>query len=248
MRKKLDSPQAYTDRHAVLDISLCCTLKAGLNISHNKLLAKLSAPDQALIAEACEFTQLRAGDVIGSPSSTRNDVFFLLDACVAMFVRPLDGGKGLALGLIGSDGAVGIQHAFGLGTGNLTLLVQAKGGAFRAEGAAIERILKKKPEILMVFSRNLWAMYQEVAFLAARMQMHDIKSRLAGWIQLSSIRSASLQLKLTQTYLADVLGVTRSSVTLAALELKQQGVISYSRGYLQILNVRDLQAAAHWKF
>ncbi len=231
-------PQAFSGRN----------LKVGLTISHNQLLLKLSVSSQALIAKEFEWVQLQEGDVIGSPTSTRCDVFFLLDACVAMFVHPLGGGKGLAVGLIGGEGAAGLQHALGLGAGNITLRVQAQGGALRAEGAAIERILKSKPEILMVFSRYIWALCQEVAFLAAHLQVKDIQSRLAGWIQLSADRNASLELKLTQTYLSDVLGVTRSSVTLAAQELKQQGLISYSRGYLQILNLKGLQAAADLHF
>ncbi|WP_146183317.1 Crp/Fnr family transcriptional regulator [Limnohabitans sp. JirII-29] len=220
--------------------------KACLNISQNSLLEKLALSDQAMMAKLCEFTTLKVGDVIGSPTSEKSYVYFLLSACVAMVVRPTGGTMGLAVGLVGSEGAVGLQHAFGLGAGNVTLIVQASGLALRIDGLTIQRVLKKKPEILMLFSRYLWSVYQEVAFLAALMQMQDIKSRLAGWLLLSSIRSDSLQLKLTQTYLADMLGVRRSSVTLAALELKQQGIISYSRGYLNILNDKALKAEAHW--
>jgi CRP-like cAMP-binding protein len=214
-----------------------------LNLLHNGLVAQLSPADQTLLQRRCKPVNLAAGEVLSGPGSPNGHIHFLTSGSVALVV--CSGGQtGLAVGLAGREGAVGLQFALGLGAGNLTLLVQSGGTAFRADGIALQRLSGRRSTMLLAFSRYLWLFSQEVAMLAAAAQIQDIKARLASWILLSGARAPDAELHLTHAHLAAMLGVRRAGVTLAAMELKERGLVDYRRGRIHILDLAGLQAAA----
>lgn len=210
---------------------------------HNGLVAQLSNDDQRLLESRCMPVELVTGDILATPHLPDGHIHFLTSASVALVVRHTDG-SGLAVGLTGREGAVGLQHALGLGAGNLTLLVQRGGTAFRADGEALRRLVARRGTMLRVFAIYMWVFSQEVASMAAASQSHDIKARLANWILLSHARSGQEDLYLTHAHLADMLGVRRAGVTLAAVELKEMGLVDYQRGRIQILNMDGLRTMA----
>lgn len=214
-----------------------------MTLKHNGLVAQLATEDQRLIERRCKPVELRTGDTLSAPHMPNGHVHFLTTACVALVVRHTDG-SGLAVGLTGHEGAVGLQHALGLGSGNLTLHVQSGGTAFRADGEAMQRLIARRAHLLRAFAIYLWGLSQEVASLAAASQTHDIKARLANWILLSHARNGHDDLYLTHAHLADMLGVRRAGVTLAAVELKEVGLVDYQRGRINILDMDGLRAVA----
>jgi len=213
-----------------------------LNLIENGLVAQLSSGDQALLSKRCEAIDLEGGQILSTPDSSTHGVFFLTSASVALVVRNANG-VGLALGLTGREGAVGVPSAFGLGAGNLTLLVQTAGTAWRMDGGELERLISRRSAMLLTFSRYLWSVAQEIATVAAFSQSQDIKARLAGWILASDLRVKQAWLDLTHAHLADMLGVRRVSITLAAAQLKEQGLVEYRRGRIRIVDREGLEKA-----
>lgn len=212
---------------------------------HNGLVAQLPPTDQGLLLRRCEPVELKAGEILSAPGAASGHVYFLLSgASVALVVRN-GGGSGLAVGLAGREGAVGLQFALGLGAGHFTLLVQSSGAAFRADGAVLQRLSDRRLGMLRTFAGYLWVFSQEVAELAASAQVQDIQARLARWILLSQARTHQTELQLTHAHLADMLGVRRAGITLAARNLKDRGLVDYRRGRIQILNLEGLATVAH---
>ena len=80
--------------------------------------------------------------------------------------------------------------------------------------------------------------------MAASFQTLDIQARLAAWLVLSAQTARSQNLSLTHEHLAHMLGVRRVSITLAAGQLRDQGLLSYSRGQVRLLDLDGLQQAA----
>lgn len=214
-----------------------------MTFKHNGVVAQLSNDDQRLLESRCKPIQVSTGDILAAPHQPNGLVHFLSSASVALLVRHSDG-SGLAVGLAGPEGAVGLQHALGLGAGNLTLQVQRGGTAFRADGEVLRRLVTRRSSMLQVFAIYMWMFSQEVASLAAASQTHDIKARLANWILLSHARNGHDDLLLTHAHLADMLGVRRAGVTLAAVELKALGLVDYQRGRVHILDLEGLRRVA----
>ena len=123
--------------------------------------------------------------------------------------------------------------------------MQSSGAAFRADGAVLQRLSDRRLGMLRTFAGYLWVFSQEVAELAAAAQVQDIQARLARWILLSQVRTHQTELQLTHAHLADMLGVRRAGVTLAARNLKDRGLVDYRRGRIQILNLEGLATVAH---
>ncbi|MBW8313620.1 MAG: Crp/Fnr family transcriptional regulator [Hydrogenophaga sp.] len=216
-----------------------------MNLLHNGLVAQLPPTDQGLLLRRCEPVELTAGEILSAPGAASGHVYFLLSGTSVALVVRNGGGSGLAVGLAGREGAVGLQFALGLGAGHFTLLVQSSGAAFRADGAVLQRLSDRRLGMLRTFAGYLWVFSQEVAELAAAAQVQDIQARLARWILLSQARTHQTELQLTHAHLADMLGVRRAGVTLAARNLKDRGLVDYRRGRIQILNLEGLATVAH---
>src|SRR6202041_2284872 len=75
-------------------------------------------------------------------------------------------------------------------------------------------------------------------------RLHEVNARLARWLLTSADRMESESLHLTQEFLSQMLGVQRSTVTVAAGELQRAGMIGYSRGKINILDRRKLTKVA----
>lgn len=217
-----------------------------MSFLHNGLLASLSETDQALLLKKAQIVHFKAGDVLAAPETTTPQVFFLIQGAVALFVRKSakHPDEGLAVGLVGPEGALGLQWALGLGAGNLTLLVQSPGSAYVVDGLALQQLVQRKPAILLAFSKYVWAAYETVTAFAALSHLTDVKRRLAHWLLLSAKCCAPEALMITHAHIAQMLGVRRASITLAAREMKVQGLIAYSRGYMEIKKPEALQRVA----
>ena len=75
-------------------------------------------------------------------------------------------------------------------------------------------------------------------------RLHDVRQRLARWLLMAQDRVDAAILPITHEFLAIMLGTDRPSVSLAAGELKKNNAIQYSRGKVEILNRKRLEALA----
>lgn len=210
----------------------------------NGLIAQLTQADQAALLHQAQTIQLKVGDILSPPSYPELQIFFPTCGAIALYVGhgSTMPGAGLAVGLVGAEGAVGLQIALGLGASNFQLVVQSAGMAYMVDGHTAQRLVQRRKEVLLIFSRYLWSVYETIATLASRAYTQDIKARLAHWLLLSADRCAPSPLLLTHDEIAKMLGVTRASITLAARALKLKRYISYSRGHIKLLNVDALKA------
>ena len=210
---------------------------------HNGLIAQLMPSDQALLLKKAKLIHFKAGEVLGAPVEASPQVFFIISGSVALFVckNSADMSVGLAVGLVGSEGAVGLQSALGLCAGNLRNLVQSPGSAYVVDALVLQRLIKRQSRVLLAISRYLWMVYESVAAMAAMSQSQDVRIRFAHWLLISFERCQPNALVMTHAQVAHMLGVRRASITLVARELKIAGVIGYSRGHIQIHQLAALK-------
>jgi CRP-like cAMP-binding protein len=95
-----------------------------------------------------------------------------------------------------------------------------------------------------LLQRYTQALFSQIAQSSACNRLHTIDQRCARWLLQTHDRVSSDEFPLTQEFLAQMLGVQRSSVNGAAGALQERGVIRYSRGVITILDREGLEAAA----
>ncbi len=207
----------------------------------NGLIFQLAKEDQNRLQHICKPVQLVAGQILcDTAQQATPKVYFLTGACVALLVESSSRNT-LAVGLIGSEGAIGLGSVLDIGPENLKFRVQTAGDAWVAESADLALLLHQRPGMLWPISQYLWLLAAHVANMAASIQSDDITTRLARWLTLSADKAQSRHLQLTHDHLAQMLGVRRVSVTLAAGGLKKLGHIDYQRGELSILDMTALR-------
>jgi CRP-like cAMP-binding protein len=213
-----------------------------VNLSDNGLLTDLPELECSLLVLACERVELKAGQVLGSRNATPM-VYFLTGATVALLVKD-EHHASLAVGLLGSAHAVGLEQVLGCHNPTLEHRVQTAGSAWCIPAPVLEALALEHAAILNAISRQLWLLVSHVASFAASIQTLDIQARLAAWLVLSAQTAHSQHLRLTHEHLAHMLGVRRVSITLAAGHLREQGLLSYSRGQVHLLDMPGLVQAA----
>ena len=217
-----------------------------VNALSNGLITQLDPADQALLLRRAKIVTLNVGDVLPSTDANTSLIYFPLSGAIALYVgrhgQPVS--VGMAVGLIGAEGAAGLQAALGFGAGNLKMLVQSAGQAYAVDGVVAQRLVQRRRTMLLQFSRYLWTVFDSIVVLASQPYTQDIKVRLAHWLLLSAQRCATASLVLTHAQIAQMLGVRRASISIAAREMKLKRYISYNRGHIALLNVPALQALA----
>jgi CRP-like cAMP-binding protein len=144
----------------------------------------------------------------------------------------------------GREGAVGLQAGFGPRLSFTRAAVQIPGKFSTISATRFEHAVSRSTalrDLIIRYTETLWAEAQQNAACNA---IHDGASRLCRWLLQCADRTGSEQLLLTQEFLAEMLGVRRTTVTLLAQELQKRGVVRYSRGRITILDRPALEGCA----
>jgi hypothetical protein len=146
--------------------------------------------------------------------------------------------------MVGRDGVVGAAAAL---DGRISLsrgIVQLAGDAMQCEPGALRTVAMQSHRMLSMLIRHEQTVYAQAQQSAACMASHDIEERLCRWLLRARDLAESDTLHFTQEFLAEMLGVRRSSVSVVAHTLQQAGMIKYSRGRIQILDLEGLRETA----
>jgi len=145
---------------------------------------------------------------------------------------------------IGREGCTGMQAAIGAETSFYRLLVQIPGGAARMARAAFMRAMSSVPSFRTLIDAYFHAFLEQVLVSVACNGAHSVKQRLARWLLMMRDRSDDDTLQISQSLLAEMLGVQRPTVTNAARELERAGLIARGRRQVSILDRQGLAEAS----
>ncbi len=212
-------------------------------VTPNRLLAALPAKDYQQLLDGLDPVNLNYGDVLYESDEPMRHVYFPSDSLVSL-LTVVEGHQALEVGLVGREGMVGDRLALGTGTSPVRALVQGTGTAMRMKSARFLKELQRSPALRHAVLRFTDSLMIQVTRTAACNRFHGIEARLARWLLMTQERLASREFRLTQEFLADMLGVRRVGVTEAASALKGRKLIRYSRGNITILDQEGLEAAS----
>lgn len=211
--------------------------------AQNHLIELLPAADRRRVLARCERVPLVMAEVLAEPGSTTAHAWFPVDGFVSLVTR-VDRHPGLEVGMVGREGLLGVQLALGVTDTPLRALVQGPGMAWRIGTADFQAELAHSARLQVLVQHYLYVRMAQLAVSAACLRFHRIAPRLARWLLLSHDRAHADQFTVTHEFLATMLGVRRVGITTAAVALQRQGLISYRRGALQVLDRAGLEQAA----
>jgi CRP-like cAMP-binding protein len=151
---------------------------------------------------------------------------------------------GVEVGMVGREGMVGVQLALGVVASPLTALVQCSGTALRVGTKAFRAELDRSAALRRYLHRYLYVLMAQLATSAACLRFHLIGPRLARWLLMTQDRAQADNFRVTQEFLAYMLGVRRVGVTAAATALQRSGLIEYKRGAMTVLDRAGLEHVA----
>ena len=209
----------------------------------NHLIEVLPRKERASLLAQCERVPLVLAEVLCEPGTPTRHAYFPIDGFISL-VALNEGSPGLEVGMVGREGMQGVQLALGVPTSPLRALVQGPGTAWRIGAAAFRSELARSPALQRRLNRYLYVLMVQLTTSAACLRYHLIGPRLARWLLMSHDRAHADSFRMTQEFLAYMLGVRRVGITAAAGALQRRGLIEYCRGDLKVLDRGGLEAAA----
>ena len=209
----------------------------------NHLIDGLPRRDRDRLLARCTPFDLVLSEVLCEPGETMSHVYFPTEGFISLLTAA-SGTHGLEVGMVGSEGLLGAHVALGVPTAPQRALVQGAGSALRIEWRACRAELAQGVALQRSLGRYVYVLMAQQASAAACLRYHPIGPRLARWLLMSQDRARSATFRITQAFLAYMLGVRRVGVTQAAGMLQHAGLIEYHRGAVTVLDRAGLEAAA----
>ena len=209
----------------------------------NRLIALLPADDRAIFLEHSELVELKVQTVLVQAGENPDYAYFPVDSVVASLL-PDNGADGVEIGLVGNEGMANTSLVLGVRASAFTSVVQGAGRSFRIHYKELEKLLAADSCLRVVLNRYIDVRMRHLAQQLACKNSHTVKQRLARWLLMTRDRAHANELFLTHEILARMLGVRRESITQAARSLQTHGLISYTRGYVMLLDTEALEEVA----
>jgi CRP-like cAMP-binding protein len=206
----------------------------------NKLLAALPRSQFNLLMPHLTTTSLPQGTVVYETGDEVDQVYFPHNGMFSLLAVMRDG-KAIETATVGREGVVGAMAGLGLYRSLVRAVVQLPLTATKIASSQFRKAIATSEPL-----RDLGIHYNEVLLTQARVTaacnaLHPVEARFCRWLLQSADRAASDTVTLTQELLAEMLGVRRTSVTEVAGKMQNEGVITYSRGVIKILDRAGLE-------
>lgn len=217
--------------------------RAPAEASGNRLLASLPEADLQHIQSLCEVVQVELGEQLYEPGQTIQYIYFPDDSLISL-LAVAEGRMTLEVGSVGREGMIGSSVALGHEVAQVRAVVQRAGLASRIDSADFCGEFRQMESLQRLLYRYTDTLLAQAIQIAVCSRFHVLEARLARSLLITRDRLQSEQFHLTHEFLAHALGVRRVGVTKAASALQAQGLISYSRGNIAILDSTGLEAVS----
>ena len=215
--------------------------KVAMQVTHfkNTLLKKL---DPEMIARLhLRPVVFAVNHEIESPGCPIDSVIFVEEGMASM-TTTFQGGSQVEVGMFGYESAIGISALMGTRRSLNRVYTQIAG---RGYSSRVD-LARREFELGGLFQR-LTLSYVQTQLVQAMQSAgcnatHDVEQRLSRWLLLCADRVHGTRYKMSQEFLSHMLGTSRSTVSIAASILKQEKLIEYRRGVIDILDLPGLEA------
>jgi CRP-like cAMP-binding protein len=203
--------------------------------TRNRLLDALHLEEYEQIARKLEPVELELSQVLFRPGERTEYVYFPIESIISLMTE-LEDGSGVETGLVGREGMVGISTLYGVERESKVATVQRTGTTLRMGSNDIREVLVRGGQLERLLLEYAHALMSEISQSVVCNVYHKIDVRLVRWLLMFQDRAETDEFELTHEFMANMLGVTRSSVGEAVRKLQEMGIVSYDRGHFRTLN------------
>jgi CRP-like cAMP-binding protein len=211
--------------------------------NQNRLLEHLPAELLKSLGPRLHFQKFDARHVLLSPDDDIRNLYFPASGAVSLVVQIAEG-EMVESALVGRDGVVGGAAALGEQIAMCTAVVQVGGNGWLLDIDSARRAAQESDEFRRALVRNEQLILLQAQQSAACNVAHTLDQRLARWLLRVRDATGSDSFMLTQEFMAEMLGVQRSTLSIIAHSFKKAGLISFSRGNLRVEDVPGLTKLA----
>jgi CRP-like cAMP-binding protein len=169
---------------------------------------------------------------------------YFMTSGMASVVTSMTNGGTAEVGIVGREGVVGSVHLLGPARVPTECFIQIEGSALRIRYADLQLAFRSFEDVRGRVLELVQEQFLALSQLAGCNRLHGAEERLARWLLALQDRVQTEDLRITQEFLAQMLGSKRTTVTVVAATMQQAGLISYSRGRIRILERATLEGVA----
>lgn len=206
----------------------------------NQLLAALPREDLNRWQNRFELVELSRNQILYACGQAPEYVYFPTTAIVSLMTMTQDGATA-EVAVVGNDGVVGISCLLGSDAAATDAVVQSAGRAYRLSMRFIKGEIESSCGVMKVVMRYAQTVLRQMAQTAICNRYHSIDQQFCRRLLLGLDRLPSDELDMTHELAANLLGVRREGVTVAAHKLQEEGLIRYSRGHIVVLDRERLE-------
>ena len=209
----------------------------------NGLLQALSADEYEAMRSQLSSIRLVRESVLVEAGAVLTHVYLPHDGAVCIMVA-LSEGQTVEVATLGRDSIVGATAALGDGVSLSDAVVLFSGTASILDVTSFRAAAERSATLRNLLARQEQALLAQTQQLAACNASHPVEARLSRWLLRAHDLCDGESLLMTQEFLARMIGVQRNSISIVAHALQEAGIISYSRGRIEILDVEALKQTA----
>jgi len=209
--------------------------------TRNKLLALLAPEDLARFSSDLRIVEMPLGQVLAEPHEPVQHVYFPHSGIISYVVEMSDG-QMIETGMVGRDGVMGAIQALDGKISPNRIMCQAPGVASILDSDKLRAACDASPALRAMLAKHEQFFIAQIQQSVGCNAVHLVEPRMCRWfLRMNDLVGPNLPL--TQEFLAQMMGVRRTSVSLVASSMQKAGLISYKRGNIQLHNIPGLKEA-----
>lgn len=210
----------------------------------NRILRSLAEADRARLLPRLRAVDLPRGQIVLEAGAPIVQVYFPIRGVVSM-VAVFEDGAVAEMATTGIEGAVPAAALLGGERAIARHVVEVPGAALALDAAALQRAMDERRELRTLLHCYVQAFVAQICQSVACNAVHEAEARFARWLLMSQDRAGTGdRVALTHTFIAEMLGVHRQTVTLIVGAFQRAGLIRAERGAIVILDRAGVEQAA----
>lgn len=213
------------------------------SLSENLLLTSMSAEEYARFFPQLERIPLHKGKVLYEAGDRAQFAHFVCSGMLSL-VSTTEDGQAIEVGMVGNEGVVGFPALLRVNKMPYRVIVQIRGEALRINSLAFKQEFDRGDHLRRNVLCYMHALLTQVTQSAVCNRFHTAEQRLCRWLLNARDRLNSNYLDLTQEFISYMLGTPRNGVSASACALQREGLITYNRGHITIIDLEKLKDAS----